>query len=374
MRRLLAIAKTRKVFLLSRPLSSAVAAHLAERIAACGLLSRRQRRVLLFALCTTNTDISTKVRSCPLNPHAWSGPAWETVWNKAHPPDDQLKCSYAVLALHNASEAGFFTTDLRPGSGRLIFPNPNVASMCTSGAGNNGCVITGKDGDALLATPLSAAAATAVCARVRSHPSIPPLARQMLIFALSTPNTDTSQPYRSTPVNKHAWTGASLVDAWNASQSGCLSAEHASKSLRIGARAGLFLAVPIKGASGGSHVFTFPNPRVHVVGGCTMPGAAALANDEGAAVAAAEEDATVFGGGGGPTGGGRLAVAGGDATDWPAGGIGAPSLLPAPLSAAASAAIAARVESHPLLQPRAWRVLLFALRTPSADTPLNAHA
>ena len=194
----------------------------------------------------------------------------------------------------------------------------------------------GAEEKRLLSRPLSAAAAEHLAKRIAACAFLTKNQRCLLLFALRTANTDASTRGHS-PLNPHAWNSTSLMNAWNKAHptDEQLKRKYAAESLRVAVVSSLFFSTSPGMRSG--HKLTFPNP-------CVCDGDEAMEDDQ-----AAEE--------------------------------GEPALLSLPLSPATVAAIAACIESHPLLGPPARRPLLFALRTANSDTskehrstPVNAHA
>ena len=206
----------------------------------------------------------------------------------------------------------------------------------------------GEEESGLLSRPLSAATATHLAERISACASLNAKQRRVLLFALRTVNTGASA-WGHSPLNPHAWNGASLINAWNKAHptDEQLKGDFAQVSLKAAVASRLFVSTLPLGVSSG-YKLTFPNPCICDAGDAAAEQVAAVdGRDE-----AMEED--------------RAAK-------------GEPALLSAPLSTGAAAAIAARIAAHSLLTPKQRRVLLFALRTantskPLLSTPVNPHA
>lgn len=114
--------------LLASPLSPAAAAAIAARIASHPLLQQKVRRMLLFALRSTNNESSDHVRSTPLNMHAWTGRSLGAAWSASH-RKDAASGVYASSALRDGVQVGLFCSSaIRGVPGRpraFMFPNPN---------------------------------------------------------------------------------------------------------------------------------------------------------------------------------------------------------------------------------------------------------
>ena len=405
--------------LLSSPLSPATAAAIAARIESHSQLYPKERRLLLFALRTANTDTSKEHRSTPVNAHAWTGQALAKLWSASH-TGDAVWGTHAATALQKGVHTRLFCSTSSggtPGRRAFAFPNPRFsggevaagdsekealhnAAAAARVAGASGGVdaaplrsaprppaaaaaahvaarpslpakqllrlrraadkkyvggasavldlrdeeaeaeeeagakdggAAGEDDVSLLSRPLTAATAARLAERISACSSLMAKQRRVLLFALRTANTDAAGGH--SPLNPHAWNSTTLTNAWNkahvAGEQLQRKSNYAKTALRAAVTSGLFLS-DAPGMSSG-HKLTFPNPCACDVGGADEEVVGAV--------------------------NGRDDVVEEDRAD-----EGESALLSSPLSPATAAAIAARIKSHPRLQPKARRLLLFALR------------